>query len=88
MYFTRFLNCLAAQPLWPGYEASPVPCYLSPGAHQPPKVAKERQTQHVGSNGSSSPSHVQDFTLHSKRPLRKSVKNKLTFVQYPKGLPL
>ena len=28
-----------------------------------------------------------NFTLYGKRPLCKSVKNKLAFVQYSKGLP-
>ena len=59
------------------------------GAHEPPKAAKERQTQHVRPSRISSPSHVPKFYLiRHKRPLHKSVKNKLlTFVRYRKGLP-
>ena len=53
------------------------------GVHEP----KEHRTQHARPSGSSRYTRVPNFTLYGKRPLRKSVKDKLVFVRYRKGLP-
>ena len=54
---------------------------MYPGVHEPPKAAKERQTQHVCPSGSSS-----QLLRYTARGLSKSVKDKLAFVRYRKNL--
>ncbi len=42
----------------------PCDCVRSaPGAHEPPKAAKERRTSYAGASGSSTYSHVPNFYL-------------------------
>ena len=49
-------------------------------------MAKERQAQHMHTLAEVVVLHTsQTFTLYGKRPLHKSVKDKLAFVQYRKG---
>ena len=52
------------------YRYENIHTYVLAGAHEPPKAAKERPTPHAPPTTSSSPSHLQNFTLYGKRPLR------------------
>ena len=61
MVFVHMGECISNMTLRTPRSQSCHICLVHTGAHEPPKAAKERRTQHVCPTGSSSPSHVPNF---------------------------